>query len=162
MRLEKHPRNILWQSDFFYASCNLTPADITKAMLPFRSWSNVRDKLWFPEDAGWLASVWTVNSSNQLIKEGHEDRLWSKEFMKHVLPRFSKPGTSPMKKRSSTIQYGCLHVLPLGGGGDGKQVGTWRPHQEILLPTEYQHWTIFFPILTKKVEQKYCRCCSVA
>lgn len=63
---------------------------------PFRSWSSVVDS--------WLSlQDWTgrpENFSNQLIKDGHAAKPWSKEFKKQVLPRFRRPGTIPVKKHN--------------------------------------------------------------
>lgn len=62
--------------------------------VPLRSCSRVTDRCWCSCSVVYCV----VNSSSHLMKEGQEDKPWSREFMKHVLPRFRRPGTSPAKR----------------------------------------------------------------
>lgn len=57
---------------------------------------------------GWFCSALycAVNSSSHLMNDGHEDRPCSREFMKQVFPRFSRPGTRPANRdgRADAVQ----------------------------------------------------------
>lgn len=57
-----------------------------------------------------------VNSSSHLMKDGQEDKPCSREFMKHVFPRFRRPGTSPTNTsaRVYTMKSGKSGVSAVG------------------------------------------------
>lgn len=97
--------------------------------VPLRSCSKVTDRYWCSRDFSCSVLYCAVNSSSHLMKEGQEDKPWSREFMKHVLPRFRRPGTSPAKRiarvdttkcreNKSRFSAGMLRkVLQLDGNG---------------------------------------------
>lgn len=78
-----------------YAKYFLSLSQREKVKVPLRRCSKVSDKYWCSAD--WFCSVLycAVNSSSHLMKDGHEDKPCSNEFIKQVFPKFRRPGTSP-------------------------------------------------------------------
>lgn len=75
--------------------------------VPLRRRSSVTDRYWCSVD--WLCSVLycAVNPSSHLMKDGQEDKPCSKEFMKHVFPKFRRPGTSPTNRSEEVNTIKC-------------------------------------------------------
>lgn len=85
----------------------------------------------------WSRVYWVVNSSSHLMKAGQADRPCSREFMKQVFPKLTRPGTSPEKregKKRKAHHTGPTLSLPLGS--PGFCTGTWHQKsqsQEVLI-----------------------------
>lgn len=65
------------------------------SQIPFRRCNRVKDKYWCGGCSFWSPVYCVVNSSSHRMKAGQADRPCSREFMKQVFPKFTRPGTSP-------------------------------------------------------------------